>query len=452
MDNSRVIHNTLGEGRLIAKHNGGRLWEVAFSGGQKYVLSGKSFEAAATLTVPAAHSEQFYRRRTLEALRMGIVPLENVSDLTIGLEQEAGGLDRALKRTIEHGGDVMAIIADYGFGKSHFIELAARKALEKNFIVTVASLDLVEVPPAKAREIYRSLIRSLRYSDTDARGLGHLLRRAVENPAVIHQFAAARTLEACPLSAALLALCDCSSQTAFDDVIDWISGTVVNPSAESKSCLKKPPKLYVTGEIARQYSYLLSGISLLATLLGYSGLATFIDESEHYSLLKAAQRGRADSFFQSMIYAAVGPDSTRIDVASIPTHLRADYPPAFDSPAHLFFLFATTDSEDRMPLETWLIPSQCVRLDDRFLKEDILKFSKVVLRDHGTAYSYVPSAERYKAFVENLSALLSRALDQHRINLRQLIQMVVTVCDLLFLHPDYAPETLIAEVRVGLGL
>ncbi len=93
-----------------------------------------------------------------------------------------------------------------------------------------------------------------------------------------------------------------------------------------KTCLKRPPRLYTTGEIARQYSYLLTGISLLATLVGYSGLAVLIDESEHYSLLRAAQRERADSFFKAMIVSALGLNNGRIDPRDIPDHARVEYP------------------------------------------------------------------------------------------------------------------------------
>jgi len=56
--------------------------------------------------------------------------------------------------------------------------------------------------------------------------------------------------------------------------------------------------------VARQYTYLLTGLSVLATELGYSGLAILIDESEHYSRLRPTQRGRADAFFKRLISAA----------------------------------------------------------------------------------------------------------------------------------------------------
>jgi hypothetical protein len=46
--------------------------------------------------------------------------------------------------------------------------------------------------------------------------------------------------------------------------------------------------------------------------------------------------------------------------------------------------------------------------------------------------------------------MLSRALAQHRINLRGLIRSAVTVCDLLYVYPDYQPDTLLDELKRGL--
>ncbi|MCB0052613.1 MAG: DUF2791 family P-loop domain-containing protein, partial [Caldilinea sp.] len=93
-------------------------------------------------------------------------------------------MDRALDRSRERGGDVLAVIGDYGFGKSHFIELAARRALRENFLVAGASLDLVEVPPGKAHKIYEALVTALRYPDTQRRGLLPLVEKALARPAV----------------------------------------------------------------------------------------------------------------------------------------------------------------------------------------------------------------------------------------------------------------------------
>jgi hypothetical protein len=462
-----VIHPQLGPGKLLKTYMGGYELEVLFDSGRRFRLPAREFVAESVSawqaqTTPAANgfaprlavleTDQFRARQTLEALRLGIVPVQDVETLTIGLEAERVSLERALARSKERGGDVMAVIGDYGFGKSHFVELAARRALRENCLVAVASLDLVEVPPGKANEIYKALTHSLRYPDTEERGLGPLLKRAVENPAVISRFVERSPREKDdPLGAALAAMADCGSQSAYDDIVAWIGGQS-KPTAEMKTCLKRPPRLYLAGEVARQYSYLLTAIGVLATMLGYGGLAVLIDESEHYSLLRATQRGRADAFFKALIYAALGPTNSRVDPTTIPFHARSDYEITFATNPNLFFLFALTESENRMPVDSWLAPSQIVRLDDRFIERDILEFFKTLLRYHSIAYaySYPPPRERYEEVVRATPGLLSRALSQHRVNLREVIRLSVIVCDLLYLHPDYEPGMLLEELVRGL--
>jgi ATP-dependent Lhr-like helicase len=118
-----------------------------------------------------------------------------------------------------------------------------------------------------------------------------------------------------------------------------------------------------------------------------------IDESEHYSLLRANQRDRADAFFKALIYGAMGPANSRVDPLGIPSHARIDYEIAFASAPHLFFLFALTESENRMPLDTWLAPSQIVRLDDRFIERDIQAFFTTLLRYHSAVYVHYSNIE-----------------------------------------------------------
>jgi hypothetical protein len=460
-----VYHPRLGAGTLLRTFMSGFEWEVQFESGRRFRLPAREFDSGSQATVPGViparplpatrpavlEMDQFRAQQTLEALRVGVVPVQDAETLTIGLEAEQVTLDRALDRSRERSGDVLAVIGDYGFGKSHFIELAARRARRDNFLAATASLDLVEVPPSKAHKIYEALVTSLRYPDEAGRGLLPLLNKALEHPAVVDRFVeeCPREPRLCPLAAALRALQECPSQSAFEQIVQWLSGQA-KPQAEMKTCLKKPPTLYVTGETARQYTYLLTGLSRLATLLGYSGLAVLIDESEHYSLLRTAQRERADSFFKAMIVSALGLNNGRIDARTIPENPRAEYPISYTSEPHLFFLFALTESADRMPVGSWLAPAQLVRLDDRFIEKDIREFVGTLLRYHALAYAYAPASERYQDMIAAAPGLLSRALTQHRINLRGLIRTAVTVADLLYLYPDYPPEMLTAELQRGL--
>ena len=394
-------------------------------------------------------SDQFRARQTLEALRFGIVPVEDVQTLTIGLEAEGVSLNRAIDRSRERGGDVLAVIGDYGFGKSHFIELAAQRALQQNFIVMSASLDLVEVPPTRPREIYRTLVASTRYPDSKHQGLHDLLKKAGDHSRVLNELMNIAPLgDACPLVMALNALTMCGSQAAYEDIVQWISGQI-GATNELRTCLKKPPALYKVGEVARQYGYLLTGISVLAHLVGYSGLAILIDESEHYSLLRVQQRERADSFFKAMIYAAMG--SERIAEDSIPYHYRVNYPFPFAARPNLFFLFALTESENRLPVDQWLAPSQLVRLDDRFIEKDIYRFMDTLADYHALAYGYTPDGSQHE-IVESAPGMLARTLAQHRINLRELIRTAVALFDLLFLYDAFTPGEVLGELADGLGL
>ncbi len=311
------------------------------------------------------------------------------------------------------------------------------------------------MPPGKANEIYRALLSGLRYPDSDERGLAPLLKKAVASPSVMAQFAERSPRgKDDPLVVVLRALADCGSQIAYDEMVLWVSGQIRTPTIEMRSYLKRPPRIYLSGEIARQYSYLLTAISVLSTMLGYGGLAVLIDESEHYSLLRATQRGRADAFFKSLIYAALGQTNSRVDPKTIPYHSSAEYDITFASSPQLFFLFALTASESQMPVDSWLSPSQILRLDDRFIERDILEFFKTLLRYHSIAYdySYPPPRERYEEAVKIAPGMLSRSLTQHRINMREVIRLGVTVCDLLYLHPDYAPTTLVEELGKGLKM
>lgn len=462
----RVEHPQLGPGTLLKTYMGGHEWEVEFDSGRRFRLPAREFETKSVaawqqpplpeLPPPrqmVLETDQFRARQTLEALRFGIVPVQDVETLTIGLEAESVSLSRALARTQERGGDVQVVIGDYGFGKSYFVELAARRALRQNFLVMVASLDLLEAPPNKPYAVYHALVKALRYPDrANQRGLEPLLKAAAERPAAIRELAGLSPIpERCPLALGLGALLDSTSQAVLDDVAGWLSGDI-HPVKSLKPSINQLPRLYKTGDTARLYTYLLTGISVLARLVGYSGLAVLIDESEHYSLLPARQRGRADSFFTAMIAGAVESNGGRIAVDDIPHNRWREYPVTFARDPHLFFLFALTESESKLPIETWLSPTQMVRLDDRFIEDDIRRFMLTLVDYHALAYGYPSNGGAANGAIAQVPPLLSRTLSQHRINLRELIRIAVTIFDLLYLYDDYAPEDVMTELRQGLHL
>jgi hypothetical protein len=91
------------------------------------------------------------------------------------------------------------------------------------------------------------------------------------------------------------------------------------------------------------------------------------------------------------------------------------------------------------------------RLDDCFIERDIQAFFTTLLRYHSIAYGYdYPPPERYEQIVRTVPGLLSRALNQPQINLREVIRLAVTTGGLLYLHADYTPEILLDEMAKGL--
>ena len=249
---------------------------------------------------------QFQARQLLEALRVGVAPAQHIKELTIGLETERARLAEGLVTAHQAGGAVRAVIGEYGFGKTHLVELTAQDALDRNFLVATASLDLGETPAHRGIAIYYSLMHSLRYPDTDERGLEPLIDRALNTPNWREHLWTATTFENDPLDVGLYAISNTSSSRQRKAWREWLMG-----GRRTKAMNKAAPRgvqfpsIYTVGHNARQIAYLLSGVSVLARLAGYSGLCVLVDEAESYSLLQAYQRPKADAFFSAVIYAAL---------------------------------------------------------------------------------------------------------------------------------------------------
>ncbi|MCZ7540436.1 MAG: DUF2791 family P-loop domain-containing protein [Anaerolineae bacterium] len=462
----RVEHPRLGSGILVRTFANGTEWEVRFASGRRFRLPAREFKdgyaalasesvlprPAVPLPAPAPHDTvRYHARQAVEVLRMGTVPVREIEAFTVGLRPQIKALDQALTTAAQSSGEVQAVLGDYGYGKSHFIELAAQRALKANFVVARVSLDLKETPPNKALDIYRALTASLQYPDSPPRGLEPLLNRAVERPGALEEFASLGRLARCPLTLALRVLADPANFYNRRDVARWVGGQIKKNALVSvafkRTTSGPPPPLYANGENGRQYAYLVTAISVLARLLGYSGLAVLVDESEHYSLLKPLQRQRADTFFQALICGALARRS-QIEPETVPVDYRVpDYPISFSRKSHLFFLFALTYSEFGMPVYDWLAARQIVELDERFSEQDVQQFLGYLMAAHSAAFDYPLTPERYQEVYTAAPGLLLRGLRRDRFNLRGMIQIAVHLCDLLYAYPDDPPGLVLDDLR-----
>ena len=186
-----VSHPQYGRGTITALYRNGEEWMVRFESGLRFRRPRTEFDGeqphltVSTISsnlpefVPAGQS-QHQARQLVESLRFGIAPAHHIENLTVGFDPERRHLSEGLNRAHRDGGAVTAVVGDYGFGKSHLVELAARAALRSNFLVATTSLDLQELPAHRSFDIYAQLMHNLRYPDSDENGLGPLLAAATE--------------------------------------------------------------------------------------------------------------------------------------------------------------------------------------------------------------------------------------------------------------------------------
>lgn len=452
-----VEHPHYGRGVVLAVYRSGGEWLVRFENGLRFrrprqEFAGQPHTSEVTSAAPLAFipdapmpPQQLTARRLIESLRFGVAPAAYLRELTIGLAAERDSLIAALHESHERGGAVRAVLGEYGYGKSHIVELTAQEALARNFLVASTSLDLLELPPHRAFDIYRELMHNLRTPDSEERGLGPLLERA-DKLGMGAKLRENSPLELDPLLLTLEIFAATSSLRQKEAWQSWLMGgrrTRIMNRATPKGV--KFPTIYKIGHNARQVAYLLSGLSVLARLSGYSGLCVLIDEAESYSLLKAQQRPKASLFFAAMIHAAGG-QREEISQDALPQHRLRDYPATYGAGQSLFFLFTVTRSENRLPLEDWLVPDEILALDPHPSPQEIGQFLQLVQEYHAQAYDYEPGdrqGQLRRAAAEHLSLAMKGA----RLSIRSLVRLSVELFDLLYLYPDYQITEILEELR-----
>jgi hypothetical protein len=464
MIGSIVTHPVFGRGLILELRNAGRDATVRFNNGIRAVVQTNMLtvvEAAKTTAPPrpiiqprievARTPEQEQRisaRRTIEALRYGVVPHKRIRELSAGLDAERESLHRAFDNVAEHGGDVRVILGEYGQGKSHFFELAAQEALEKNFLVAQTSLDLREVPPNRPQRIYNSLVRNLRYPDSSEVGtLTPLFDRVLSDAYVYAPLM--EKIQGTEFSAALYnySLLREKPGEALDQLLDWISGEKIYISAVRKAMPAKQKDfplraLSMMTTSADQYCYLLSGLGWIAQQAGYAGLAVLLDESEHYSLLNERGQERADNFFRALMYTALASRADcKLSEAQLQHHTNAT-PFRFQDRSQLLVMFAVTPSASTFDYQKWLHEEQIIQLTASLngaALDDLMARLYVL---HRQAYGY----DRSEQFLDVSSGLLE-CLESRLINLRQTIRLATEIYDLCYAHADYSATQAVNELR-----
>jgi hypothetical protein len=342
---------------------------------------------------------------------------------------------------------VRAVIGEYGYGKSHMVELATQEALSRNFLVATVSLDLLELPPHRAFDIYREAMRHVRYPDTDERGLEPLLGKTAVLPHTLTQLQDLSPAETDPLVVGLQAIANTASSRQRAAWINWLmGGRRVQLMQKAMPRGIKFPSIYKIGHNARQMAFLFTAVSTLARLGNYSGLCLLVDEAESYSLLQPYQRPKADLFFQAVIYAALRERQANLHEEQFPQHRWRSYPMAYEQGQSLFFLFTVTRSDNRLPLTDWLTDDQIFTLEPEAEPQEVGQFLQRILTYHSRAYAY-EAGERQQQVRRGAAEHLAMGIRNGRFSMRSVVRLAVELFDLLYLHPDYDVATLLDELR-----
>jgi hypothetical protein len=110
-------------------------------------------------------------------LREGVPPLEDVSLFTIGREELVDYFDKKLREIAMYEiQGIKFIQADYGHGKTHFLDILAQLALDQNFVVSIVSLDRETAPFNKLERVIPLIMDKIMVPTATRGGLGRILQ------------------------------------------------------------------------------------------------------------------------------------------------------------------------------------------------------------------------------------------------------------------------------------
>lgn len=247
-------------------------------------------------------NERADARQALEALRLGVVPPQGLSRLTVGRDVE----QRRLRTLAEDARGMVVLSGGYGAGKTHLVELAEAEALAANMLVARATFDPEEVPPSHPLRVYAALMTGLRYPEGTGRGLAPLLDRlagskahAEPNGASAHRW----------FTPALWAHARYGGGRLAADLLEWAEGAPQIGDSHSVRMYaagwtgRRPLALPDYRTFGQIMAYLLGGIAAWAKDAGWRGLLVLLDEAEYFDHLDTTARGMAENVLR---YLAIG--------------------------------------------------------------------------------------------------------------------------------------------------
>jgi hypothetical protein len=424
--------------------------------------------------------------RTLEAMRLGVVPYANLEAYSVGRTTEMQLVESDLEKTRMGQGGVRAFLGDYGLGKTHLLELIAHRALASNFLVMQVVLDAEDHAPSHPRRVYRALVRSLRYPDhpeTSGLGLAPLFRQAIDSDDVSETFSLSRGLRGqnvqkqltegahlylTPALYYLNALEELRQEETVDDqelatdgerlLFDWIEGHPTLSNQDIDEILGRLPgprqRIYSLKDYrpwARIYGYVISGLAALARQCGYGGLVILVDEAELYNLLSRENRDYAQNLFKALACASVGPEKIPFEASELDLGgygILQSLPPRYGDTSALYTVFAMTPNSGGIDTLHQAVPVEAISELRPFTPADFEVLVRRVCSFYSTASLDWQVPDRAIApLIKVTSGLVATGFVASP---RQAMKFLIEFLDLLRHHPTRISDV-VRQLQERLG-
>jgi hypothetical protein len=262
-------------------------------------LSDASFSRDDIITGPEDRNkfhtgqEKSLVKKTIESLRFGLVPEENIEELTLGFEELSSWVEKGLSKCLHDIPCGFQVSGPYGTGKSHTLSLIRYMARKKGFLTARVELDGQTLSLSNHGTLLNNLWASLSENDIDFQEpLIDLYIKAINNGTISSQII---TEDKDKIKNNLTTI-HTLIRTGHIDKYAHIAGSIISSGNEytpsqargmikesninkSDIILEKMIGSRVSGR-ASDFILSLAGHAALAKLAGYRGLIVTMDEFE----------------------------------------------------------------------------------------------------------------------------------------------------------------------------
>jgi len=434
-----IEHQIYGKGKIQKKRFGGFELYVEFEDGIKRWVRRDEVRFLSETPILIKHKpsgltlseEQYEARQIIEALKLGVVPHKYVEEFTFGRKEEIKQIKNWLNNS---NSGTLAIIGEYGVGKTHLLEYIYSFALNNNWAVSIVGLDPNEAPLHKPKIIYQKIISSFKFKGQNGDFREFLKKIALSTRYELkdHKYIG-RIVE------------EIRNGTDDEHVWEWIEG---NPTWYFY------PPLYEYSTCANVYCYILSGIGWVArNILGLNGLLILFDEVESVDpyWYTSYQNNKAWNFLTGMVLMANNDERLLSDIVE-PRYTWSGYPQGwwgkitglqYCGYSHLPFIWKIpcyvkiilTFTSTSIP---WILYREPLNNLNKFElecldNESLMKISNAILNLYQKAYNFKPNRDQVaKAF-----NLIPK--DKTRLFIKGMIETL----DLMRFHSDKSVEELV---------